>query len=272
MNNLFLSNKAIDVYDLTRFEEGINHLNLICQEKNDFEDEFLRNQDIWNYQFNFGFLGDLFGSKVLSIEFLSRVLPVFFEREFKPIKQNFQTEIDFDTQYPNDCNGFLGIDFSQLSIVIERQICNIEGYQNFKNYCLSNINFRTFWEHRKQLFPNLILCGEVENQIQSIGSSSHFNQIINRLKELDNYVKNWKSGRFSYKDINLKTNLRISPESTQTMSQYKNQRTFTLPDLGATVCELHIKTGEYRFHFYANESTRKVYVPYIGKHLDTISG
>jgi len=269
MNNLFLSNEAIDVADLTKFEDGINHLNLICQEQDDM---FLRSQDIWNYQFNFGFLGDLFSSNVLSVEFLSRVLPVFIEREFKQIPQNFQTEKDFDTQYSNDCNGFLGIDFSLLSIAIERRISNTDDYNNFKNYCLSKIDFRTFWENRERLFSNLILCGKVESQIQNIGNSSHFNQVISRLKELDNYLETWNKGRFSYKDVNLKTNLRISPESTQTMGRYQNQRTFTLPNLGVTVCELHIKTGEFRFHFYADETTRKVYIPYIGGHLDTFTG
>ena len=128
------------------------------------------------------------------------------------------------------------------------------------------------WTKRLVFFPNLILCGEVEYQLRKIGFSKHFDQIIERLRTLNDFVAKWNKGEFNYDEINRTTNLRISPESTRTMNRFGNERKFKLPDGKREYHELHIKTGDLRFHFYPNNETKQIYIGYIGKHLNTISG
>lgn len=107
----------------------------------------------------------------------------------------------------------------------------------------------------------------MEHQLQHIGVSKMLLQIIERLRELNAYVSGWKSGSFNYTEANQKTNLRISPESDTTLSKYSAQRKFSIPNQDKKVFDLHIKTGDLRFHFYPDDVTRTVYIGYIGKHL-----
>ena len=128
------------------------------------------------------------------------------------------------------------------------------------------------WEKRFEFFPNLILCGEVEKQLRQMGFSKHFDQIIERLRILNDFVSEWKKDEFNYNEVNSTTSLRISPESKQTMTKYGNERKFKLPNGKREYHELHIKTGDLRFHFYPDNDSKKIYVGYIGKHLNTKSG
>jgi hypothetical protein len=50
-------------------------------------------------------------------------------------------------------------------------------------------------------------------------------------------------------------------------AKYRNQRMFTMPDGRKECFELHIKVGNLRFHLFPENG--KIYVGYIGKHLDT---
>src|SRR5690606_568945 len=106
-------------------------------------------------------------------------------------------------------------------------------------------------------------------QLNKIGISKSLSQIIDRLRELNNYAKGWQSGNgdFNYKDAIEKTSLRISPESDSTIRKFGTQRKFSIPDQGKELFDLHIKTGDLRFHFYPDNLNRKVYIGYIGKHL-----
>jgi len=127
------------------------------------------------------------------------------------------------------------------------------------------------WEQRDVFFPHLTLCAEVERQLQKIGVNKMLLQIINRLKSLNDYAEHWKTGDFSYEDVNATTDLRISPESNNTIKNYGSLRRFTIPNQGKKLFDLHIKTGNLRFHFYPDNNNRKIYIGYIGKHLRTFS-
>lgn len=262
MNNFFLLNEAITVSDFETFKNGMSEL-LSIERAN--EDEFLKHDSIWSLEIITN-LYSSFGQE-------EQVICQFIE-QISAITNYVSSEIDFDILYPNDANAFLGIDFSTLEIPTLKQIIDSSTFEIFKSHNLSRIDFRSFWEKRKQLFPNLELCGEVKAQISRIGNSPIFNQIIERLKELDEAVKIWQNGTgdFSYKTINREYALRISPETEQTMARYGNERIFSLPNHSRQKFELHIKTGDLRFHFYPDNLNRKLYVGYIGKHLNTISG
>lgn len=127
------------------------------------------------------------------------------------------------------------------------------------------------WERRSEFFPNLILCGDVKRQLKNVGMSGFLNQIIERLRTLDTFAANWKTGAFNLDRLNAKTNLRASKESASTMNLYGASRRFKLPDGRRELFEIHIKTGNFRFHFYPDNQEKKVYVGYIGPHLPTVT-
>jgi hypothetical protein len=129
------------------------------------------------------------------------------------------------------------------------------------------------WERREEFFPHLVLCGCIEQQLaQNIGiGSKYFNQIIDRLKSLDAYAKDWTTGKFSDKSLK-RYGLNVSGESEQTMRKYGRDRRFRLPGKGKATFEKHIKTGDLRFHFYPDEESHLIYVGYIGPHLRTVTG
>lgn len=128
------------------------------------------------------------------------------------------------------------------------------------------------WEKRTSFFPNLILCGDVKGQLKRVGESGYLNQIIDRLRTLNEFAAQWQSGNFDLNRLKETTNLNVSPESDSTMRLHGGQRRFKLPDGRRELFELHIKIGDLRFHFYPDEQEKKVYVGYIGPHLRTATG
>lgn len=128
------------------------------------------------------------------------------------------------------------------------------------------------WEKQNEFFPNLTLCGDVKRQLKNVGISGSLTQIIDRLRTLDTFVANWESGAFDLAGLQRQTNLDVSVESDSTMNLYSASRRFKLPDGRRELFEMHIKTGNFRFHFYADDTEKKVYVGYIGSHLPTATG
>jgi len=260
MSNFFLLHEAVQFKQYEQFKDGFKDLISIEKENNDV---FLRHDSFWN----------LSHIEELYLNYSSQEESVIckFIEQFDSSDSYFNNSADFDEYFQDYDNGFLGVDFSETEIQQNRQVKNNNDYLNFNETFLWNVNFRNFWIKKERLYPNLIMCGEVQNQIAQIGNSGYFNQIIERLKEFNLAISNWTSGNFSYRDINRKYALRISPESDKTMDKYGNERICQLPNGGTDFFELHIKTGDLRFHFLPDNQTQKVYVGYIGPHLSTIS-
>jgi hypothetical protein len=131
---------------------------------------------------------------------------------------------------------------------------------------------RDLWNRREEFFPNLILCGSVEQQLTTTFGirSRYFNQLIDRLKKLDTFAREWTTGSFSDKKLK-EYGLNVSGETEYTMKKYGRERRFRLPGGGRAYFEKHIKTGELRFHFLPDEENHRIYVGYIGPHLRTVS-
>ena len=261
MNNFFLLNEAIDIKDFNAFKMGLSEL--VVLEKAD-DDLMMKHESVYSL----AIMNDLYSN----FGYDEQIISTFIE-QLSSTPDYIEDEVVFDTIYPNDANGFLGIDFTGVLISELKQITDSRSFASFKNRNLWDISFRNVRSKRALLFSNLTLCGEVEAQISKIGDSSFLNQIVDRLRSLDEAVAVWKkeSGDFSYKSVNRNYPLRISPESDQTMSKYGNERLFSLPNGKRVHFVLHIKTGELRFHFYADNIERNVYVGYIGPHLSIVS-
>jgi hypothetical protein len=259
MNNFFLLNEAIDLNNLTDFKTGMSELLIIERET---EDRFIKHDNVWNI--------NIIASLYSNFGHEEQAISKFIE-QIKTVDAYINCEKVFDTTYEHMSNAFLGIEFSPTTVSAPKQIINSQTFTTFKTNTLWDVTFRNLWSKRTKLFPHLQLCGEVEEQLSKIGNSGYFKQIVDRLREFDNAVSNWSNGAFSYKDINAKYSLRISPESDKTMEKYGNERIFSLPKGGTEYFELHIKTGDLRFHFFADNQNQKVYVGYIGPHLSTVS-
>ena len=261
MSQFFLLNEAVET---TNYEKFVNGMSALVAIKKEEEHAFFRHNTFWHLEI----LNKLYEN---SSGFTEKVIYGFIESLISH-DNYYTTEASIDAAYPGLLNAFLGIDFNSTVISFPKQITDDAKYKELLLADLWNISFRNLWVKRRKLFPHLTLCGEVENQLLLIGASPQFNQIVERLVEFDNAVKNWKTGSFSYKEINKTYALRISPESDSTISKFGNERLFRLP--GSNMREyffLHIKTGELRFHFYPDNVTKKVYVGYIGPHLSTVS-
>ncbi len=261
MSNFFLLNEAIQVQDYESFKDGFKEFVIIDKEA---EDVFLRHDSFWQIDF----LVELYNN---NYQLQDETAICKFIEQLTPSENYFSNSIQIDNQFQEEHNAFLGINFNNTTIETERQIRSNTEYLTFNHNNLWNVNYRNYWNKRVKLFPNLIMCGQVQAQINAIGTSNYFNQIIEKLKIFNEAIGNWKTGNFNHREINSKYALIISPESSGTMNRYGNERIFSLPNGGTEYFEFHIKTGDLRFHFYPNNATKEVYVGYIGPHLSTIS-
>jgi hypothetical protein len=129
------------------------------------------------------------------------------------------------------------------------------------------VNGLELWNRKDELFPSLIFCEAVSEQLQSLGAENPILQLIkNRLSELEDYCKGWTDEAFEPKSLR-----NVSPESQVTLqnSKYSKERTFLCPDGKERVFSWHAKLSfGWRIYFFPNEQ-RKMIVGYVGCHLRT---
>lgn len=147
---------------------------------------------------------------------------------------------------------------------------HIEYFNDLRSSLLSKCS--DIWLNKGELFPNLIFCGKTKKQLLNGISSKYVFQIFDRLKALNEYTNSWKTGDFSIVDFKRNYNVDCSGETDCTLNIYGDQRRFSIQGIGSRIFDLHIKTGNLRFHFFPESSTKKVYIGYIGPHLDTCKG
>ena len=121
-----------------------------------------------------------------------------------------------------DC-CFLELEFQQIddegNITEERvqiiHACRSLHIKEHKQWILDRIKIEVYdgsdlWNRKAELFPSLEFCSNVNKQLQNIGNGERIlNQIIRRLRELEDYCKNWQCGSFDSSKIPTK----ITPES-----------------------------------------------------------
>lgn len=161
-------------------------------------------------------------------------------------------------------------DIDQLNPPIK--VAMVDSKENFQkwisNYPEKSIveqynSINEIWEKREEIFPNLIFCGDTQNQLGNFGiNDKRLRTILEKLNVLDNYLS--KNEKLDFDNLNFK----ISGESTSTMQQYGNLREFKLPNGKYEIFELHIKLPTLRIHIFPNNKG-KCYVGYIGNHLQT---
>lgn len=145
---------------------------------------------------------------------------------------------------------------------------NLNEFQSWINRGITD--GQTLWSQRDTLFPHLILCGKVNEQLQKLGTSKRINQIREKLTILNQFASKWQNGAFNLDALN-QCAIVASPESPSTLSKFGAFREFYLPSGKRELFSLHIKTGDLRIHFLPDDQNNKIYVGYIGPHLRTVT-
>ncbi|MDR0567006.1 MAG: hypothetical protein LBG47_08250 [Prevotellaceae bacterium] len=268
MFNYYLYHRSYENSAAQEIERNLQDLNeIVFCERRENEHFFKHDETIWGVKTADGIFGEVVFSKIADKQFSNSVIPKLFNA-IDAIEKEILSFDDFDNLYKT-YNAFYGINFANLNLDTQRCLRSKEAYKTFRAKFLWELTPASLWERREQLFSKIILCPSVEEQIKTIGAS-YIAQIASTLRKLDEYaVQYWEKGSFSYDDANKKAALNISPESETTMSQnkYRNQRVFSMPDGRKECFELHIKVRDIRFHIFPEGG--KIYIGYIGKHLNT---
>lgn len=265
--NFYLANIGYEKASITELEESFITLNKIAVTDAKPEDTFLKSKTFFEINTSEGSLSEILFSQ--DSKFNKELKRVIFKMlgKINEFEASFETLDEIKGCYRDEHNAFWGAHFEEEN---ERHINTEEKYHSFKEQRIKDITQGIeIWERQSLLFKRIELCPEVETQLKSVGYTE---QILNKLLELDSYCQNyWQKGSFSYKDANQRVALKISPESDSTMNdaKKKQKRMFKLPN-GKTECfELHIKTGDLRFHFFPDNNSLKIYIGYIRTHLPT---
>ena len=266
MFNYYLWEQSYQLIGIEALQNNLIRLNSILI-FNDEHDLFLRSDALWNVIINkeLDFSTCVF-SALTNKQFMRNVLPKMFMQQIKRCKP-IADKGDLDKEFPNNLNAFWGEVFLPKETFC---LSTMGDYKIFRHKSvLENITSQNFWQWKDILFEKIRFCDGVKEQIEKIGSSDFFQQILNRLVELDNYNKTWTQGACTPNRINGTTSLRVSNESESTRNDktLKNYRMFQLPNGRTEYFEMHIKTGELRIHFFPLEEEHTIYIGYIGNHL-----
>lgn len=125
------------------------------------------------------------------------------------------------------------------------------------------------WEKREILFPNLVFCESVKDQLYNDPQKFHIEQVAKKLMRLQQYFSEY-DGIYNPKVLGL--NARTESETVKSNKGLKDLRRFKKPDDSIDYFYDHIGfTSKYcgRIHFLPDDGNRKCFIGYIGKHLPT---
>lgn len=122
----------------------------------------------------------------------------------------------------------------------------------------------------KFIYPNIVFCAKATPQVEALGANHYyFDMLRNEIENMQRYCSEWVDDFFDRRKLGGRTN----PESEATLNQYGHQRRFLIPGKGFQIFTWHTRLDRHwRIHFYPVAAERKIYVGYVGDHLDTATG
>lgn len=205
-------------------------------------------------------------SRLSDIQFMRMVMPFILQKiKVTDYIDSIDSFCDRYKEYRDVYNAFWGIRFNANKK--EYELTNSEELKAFKYLSVrKNINIHNFKEYSEQLFTSLVMCSDVYKEIKEIQEGKMFAQVIDQLEKLNDYGRQWIEGNFELADLNSSTSISASGEShtVNTNKDMIRQRTFQLPNGDYKYFEHHIKTGEYRIYFLADNDKHIFYIGYIG--------
>lgn len=125
------------------------------------------------------------------------------------------------------------------------------------------------WQRREQLYPHLIFCESVKNQLEEARVSIQIQTIMKRIQILEDYFATYE-GEFDKSKVGF--GCRTESESVKNDPELNNRRKFTTPFGNEEFFYWHISfSGNYpgRIHFIPDPEHKVGIIGYIGKHLPT---
>lgn len=132
-----------------------------------------------------------------------------------------------------------------------------EFFDELEQWIQLNITPSNFWERKDELFKNkIIFCDEAKKQIKNVDTVI-FSQAISILREIENGVKCLSDFTISGESVSVEQNQKL-----------KKLREFEINGQ-KEYFQNHIKNlpSGYRIHYF--EKNDKLYIGYIGTHLET---
>lgn len=121
MSNFFLQNSAIDIGNFELFKSGISNLIGIDKLKDHI---FYKHESLYSLA--------ILVEHLYTAKHDHEIQEIFrFLEQLTPCQKNILTEKDALEFCNSDINGFLGIDFSRLTIIDDKQIIGEESYMNW---------------------------------------------------------------------------------------------------------------------------------------------
>ncbi len=142
---------------------------------------------------------------------------------------------------------------------------------DIRRSCFEHISSgQDLWEQREVLFPNLIFCENVKDQLYKDPEKFHILQIMDRLQRVQEYFQCY-DGVYNRKDLGMYAH--SESETVRMNEQLKRMRLFQKPDGGTEYFFEHIRfSGKFsggRIYLLPDDAARKCYIGYIGRHLPT---
>lgn len=126
------------------------------------------------------------------------------------------------------------------------------------------------WEAREKIYPNLVLCDNVKDQLYHDSEKFHILAVMKRLQHLQNYFSQHHE---KYNPHELGFDARTESETVKSNSDLSDKRKFRLPNGAEEYFFDHIGfAGKYsagRIHFLPDCENQCCYIGYIGQHLPT---
>lgn len=125
-------------------------------------------------------------------------------------------------------------------------------------------------DQKEILFPNLVFCDSVKEQLANDPERNHIIQIMEKLANLQQYFESC-GDYYNPKDLGM--DARTESASVKNNPELKKYRLFRLPDGREEYFYDHIGfTGKFkagRIHFLPSPKENVCYIGYIGRHLPT---
>lgn len=126
------------------------------------------------------------------------------------------------------------------------------------------------WDKREQLYPNLVFCENIKDQLFDDSEKHHIIAVMKRLERFQEYFSSCGS---SYDPKELGMEARTESETVKSDADLRNLRRFKLPNGNEEFFFDHVGFyGKYsggRIHFLPDAPNKKCYIGYIGRHLQT---
>ncbi len=262
MNNFYLLGDAFCANHRDDFNLGIITLNsIIVSEYREAEDRLLRHSDLLSHVNSLGCIGQ-FVNEIPHVGLFWKIFSYFKESQV-----DLSDESIYDTTFPIDCNGYLGIDFSSCKVSSERQIICKTTYNTFKNNCIQKqvaSNIHEFWKVREQYFKNLIFCDPIYDYLSQFSVNDlRFQTIKEKLVRLNEYAGKWTSGIFPHYEMGIQ----VSPDTPTRLKKSSIVRNYLCPDGTIKEFSWHIKLSpgiDYRIYYYPDPIIHKIIIGVIG--------